>query len=233
MEDTTRGPGSAQQTSENKTGSESASAANTPDYEERFQKLESALNKAHATIRKLQETKKTPDPLESDSAQTQTQAEPRKSASEKALEARLKAMEEKDAARQAEVRQEKVNASLETAANKLKIDPDRMDDFFAYVDRKYGKKIVIDADTKQIVFRDSDEDEPVGLMEWLATKNTAKEFDRYKPAPAAPTKGSKNNANVGDTGKNYVVTLTEFNAKMQNGELTDPKEMAKYRIEGK
>ena len=232
MEDTTRGPGSAQQTSENKTGSESASAANTPDYEERFQKLESALNKAHATIRKLQETKKTPDPLESDAAQTQTQAEPKKSASEKALEARLKAMEEKDAARQAEIRQEKVNAALETAANKLKIDPDRMDDFFAYVDRKYGKKVVIDPDTKAIVFRDGDDDEPVPMMEWLTAKNTAKEFDRYKPAPAAPTKGSKNGSNVGDSGKNYTISLADFNAKMQAGELTDMKELAKYRIEG-
>ena len=231
MEDTTRGPGSAQQTSENKTGSELASAANTPDYEERFQKLESALNKAHATIRKLQETKKTPDPLESDSAQTQTQAEPKKSASEKALEARLKAMEEKDAARQAEVRQEKVNAALETAANKLKIDPDRMDDFFAYVDRKYGKKVVIDPDTKAIVFRDSEEDDAVGLMEWLAAKNTAKEFDRYKPAPAAPTKGAKNNAGPGSGGAEFELTLSEFVAKQTAGQIPLA-EMSKYKIVG-
>ena len=136
----------------------------------------------------------------------------RKSAADKAIEARFAVIEKERADERAASLKIARDAALVSSSAKLGIT-DWQEEFIAHVERHHGGNIAIDKTTGQVVYKES-EFEQVPLSEWLAKQDAEKKFNKYKPAPVTPTKGPRSGVNPGGA---KLMTRAEFKQAMLDG----------------
>lgn len=184
--------------------------------------VQKSIDPIHARMTRFEKASKAviePPPQvegdELDDQKTKIIVTPKKSAEVKALEARLKSMEDRDKEREAKSLKTAKDATLETLANKIGIDPERMEDFFLHVDKHYGGKIGFEKDSNAVVYRDGEDEDSVPLGSWITSMAAEKKFDKYKPSPVTPKSGPKHDSKNGAGTKS--MSKSEYRQAMLDG----------------